>query len=138
MNLLYNRTFLAALTASAIIIAPLNPVLAGACDTKQDLPSDTVTASWYGKEFHGRRTTSGEKFDETKLTAAHSSLPLNTVVVVTNLANGKKVQVKVNDRGMRNSGEIDLSLAAAKAIGMVQCGLALVVLSVVPTPAKGK
>ena len=63
---------------------------------------------------------------------------LNTVVEVTNLANGKKVQVKVNDRGMRNSGEIDLSLAAAKAIGMVQCGLALVVLSVVPTPAKGK
>ena len=138
MNLLYSRTFLAALTVSAFIIAPLNSVLAGACDTKQDLPRDTMTASWYGKEFHGRRTTSGEKFDETKLTAAHSSLPMNTVVEVTNLANGKKVQVKVNDRGMPNSGEIDLSLAAAKAIGMVQCGLALVVLSVVPTPAKGK
>jgi rare lipoprotein A len=138
MNLLYSRTFFAALTASALVTAPLNSVLAGACDTKQDLPSDTVTASWYGKEHHGRRTSSGEKFDETKLTAAHSSLPLNTVVEVTNLANGKKVQVKVNDRGMMNSGEIDLSLAAAKAIGMVQCGLALVVLSVVPTPAKGK
>ena len=140
MNLLYSRTFLAALTASALVTAPLNSVLAGACDTdtKQDLPRDTMTASWYGKEHHGRRTTSGEKFDETKLTAAHSSLPLNTVVEVTNLANGKKVQVKVNDRGMPNSGEIDLSLAAAKAIGMVECGLALVVLSVVPTPAKGK
>ena len=135
---MYSRTFLAALTASALVTAPLNPVLAGACDTKQDLPTDTVTASWYGKEHHGRRTSSGEKFDESKLTAAHSSLPLNTVVEVTNLANGKKVQVTVNDRGMANSGEIDLSLAAAKAIGMVQCGLALVVLSVVPTPAKGK
>ena len=132
------RTFLAAFTASAMLIAPLNSVLAGACDTKPNLPTDTVTASWYGREHHGRRTSSGEKFDETKLTAAHASLPLNTVVEVTNLANGKKVQVKVNDRGMRNSGEIDLSLAAAKAIGMVQCGLALVVLSVVPTPAHGK
>ena len=135
---MYSRNFLAALTACAIITAPLNSVLAGVCDTKQDLPRDTMTASWYGKEHHGLRTSSGEKFDENKLTAAHSSLPLNTVVEVTNLANGKKVQVKVNDRGMPNSGEIDLSLAAAKAIGMVQCGLALVVLSVVPTPAKGK
>ena len=138
MNLLNSRTFLAALTASALVIAPLSSVLAGACDTKQDLPRDIMTASWYGKEHHGRRTSSGEVFDEKKLTAAHSSLPLNTVVEVTNLANGKKVQVKVNDRGMPNSGEIDLSLAAAKALGMVECGLALVVLSVVPTPAKGK
>ena len=135
---MYSRTFLAAFAVSALITAPLSSVIAGACDASQDLPRDTVTASWYGKEHHGRRTSSGEKFDETKLTAAHSSLPLNTVVEVTNLANGKKVQVKVNDRGMPNSGEIDLSLAAAKAIGMVQCGLALVVLSVVPTPAKGK
>ena len=138
MNLLNSRTFLATLTASALIIAPLSSVLAGACDTKQDLPPDIMTASWYGKEHHGRRTSSGEVFDEKKLTAAHSSLPLNTVVEVTNLANGKKVQVKVNDRGMPNSGEIDLSLAAARALGMVECGLALVVLSVVPTPAKGK
>jgi peptidoglycan lytic transglycosylase len=138
MNLLHSRTFLAAFTASALIIAPLSSTFAGACDTKQDLPRDTMTASWYGKEHHGRRTSSGEVFDEKKLTAAHSSLPLNTVVEVTNLANGKKVQVKVNDRGMPNSGEIDLSLAAAKAIGMVECGLALVVLSVVPNPAKGK
>lgn len=138
MNLLYSRTFLAAVTASALVTAPFGSVLAGACDTGQDLPRDTLTASWYGKEHRGKRTTSGEKFDENKLTAAHSSLPLNTVVEVTNLANGKKVQVKVNDRGMPNSGEIDLSLAAAKALGMVQCGLALVVLSVVPTPAKGK
>jgi rare lipoprotein A len=138
MNLLYSRTFLAGLTVSALMIAPLASALADACDVSQDLPRDTVTASWYGKEHHGRRTSSGEVFDEKKLTAAHSSLPLNTVVEVTNLANGKKVQVKVNDRGMPNSGEIDLSLAAAKAIGMVQCGLALVVLSVVPTPAHGK
>ncbi len=138
MNLLYTRTLLAALTVSALVTSPMNSVRANACDAKQDLPRDTMTASWYGKEHHGRRTSSGEVFDEKKLTAAHSSLPLNTVVEVTNLANGKKVQVKVNDRGMPNSGEIDLSLAAAKALGMVECGLALVVLSVVPSPAKGK
>jgi rare lipoprotein A len=139
MNLLNSRTFLAVSTVGALVIAPFSSVLAGACDaTRQDLPRDTMTASWYGKEHHGLRTSSGEKFDENKLTAAHSSLPMNTVVEITNLANGKKVQVKVNDRGMPNSGEIDLSLAAAKAIGMVQCGLALVVLSVVPTPAHGK
>ena len=134
------RTLLAALTAGALLTAPLSNVYAGVCDTDavKDLPDNTITASWYGKEHHGRRTTSGEVFDEKKLTAAHSSLPLNTVVEVTNLVNGRKVQVKVNDRGMPNSGEIDLSLAAAKALGMVQCGLALVVLSVVPTPAKAK
>jgi rare lipoprotein A len=138
MKLLTPRILLAAFTASALVASPLSNVYAGACDAKQDLPDNTVTASWYGKEHHGRRTSSGEVFDEKKLTAAHSSLPLNSVIEVTNLANGKKVQVKVNDRGMPNSGEIDLSLAAAKAIGMVQCGLAIVVLSVVPNPAKAK
>jgi rare lipoprotein A len=138
MKLLSPRTLLAALTAGALVASPLSNVYAGACDARQDLPDNTVTASWYGKEHHGRRTSSGEVFDEKKLTAAHSSLPLNSVVEVTNLANGRKVQVKVNDRGMPNSGEIDLSLAAARAIGMVECGLAIVVLSVVPNPAKAK
>jgi rare lipoprotein A len=138
MKLLTPRTLLAALTAGALVASPLSNVYAGACDARQDLPDNTITASWYGKEHHGRRTSSGEVFDEKKLTAAHSSLPLNSVVEVTNLANGRKVQVKVNDRGMPNSGEIDLSLAAARAIGMVECGLAIVVLSVVPNPAKAK
>jgi rare lipoprotein A len=138
MKLLNPRQLLAAFTAGALFATPLSSALAGACDARQDLPDNTLTASWYGKEHHGRRTSSGEVFDEKKLTAAHSSLPMNSVVEITNLANGKKVQVKVNDRGMPNSGEIDLSLAAAKAIGMVECGLAIVVLSVVPTPAKAK
>ena len=74
--------------ASTLLIAPLSNAYAGACDTDavKDLPGNTITASWYGKEHHGRRTTSGEVFDEKKLTAAHSSLPLNTVVEVTNAA----------------------------------------------------
>ena len=103
---------------------------AGACDADsvRDLPDDTITASWYGKKHRGTRTTSGDVFDEKKMTAAHATLPLNSVVEVTNLVNGKKVQVTINDRGVESS-VIDLSLAAAKALGMVRCGLALVVLS---------
>jgi hypothetical protein len=125
------RTLVTALALTASIAAlPHRIAHAGACDADsvRDLPNDTITASWYGKDHHGKRTTSGEVFDEKKLTAAHASLPLNSVVEVTNLVNGKKVQVKINDRGVESS-VIDLSEAAAKAIGMVRCGLALVVVS---------
>ncbi len=115
---------------------PSRAARAGACDADSvsDLPTDTITASWYGRKHHGRRTTSGEVFDEKKLTAAHASLPLNSVVEVTNLVNGKKVQVKINDRGVESS-VIDLSEAAAKALGMIRCGLALVVVSPPALPA---
>ncbi len=131
------RSLVIALALTASITALTSRAAhAGACDADavKDLPNDTITASWYGKDHRGKRTTSGEVFDEKKLTAAHASLPLNSVVEVTNLVNGKKVQVKINDRGVEGS-VIDLSLAAAKALGMVRCGLALVVLSV-PHPAK--
>ncbi len=123
-----------ALTAS-ITASPPRAAHAGACDADsvRDLPDDTITASWYGKKHRGRRTASGEVFDEKKMTAAHATLPLNTVVEVTNLVNGRKVQVKINDRGVESS-VIDLSLAAAKALGMVRCGLALVVLSTPTVP----
>ncbi len=127
-----------ALSITAAFSAPM--AYAGACDADaiRDLPKDTITASWYGKDHHGRRTTSGQMFDEKKLTAAHATLPLNSVVEVTSLVTGKKVQVTVNDRGVSSGGEIDLSLAAAKSLGMVRCGLALVVLTVLPHPAKAK
>ena len=125
-----------ALGATIVTLTP-RVASANACDVASALPDNAITASWYGKEHRGRRTTSGEVFDEKKMTAAHATLPLNTVVEVTNLVNGKKVKVKVNDRGLNDDGQIDLSLAAAKAIGMVRCGLALVVLSV-PTPDKKK
>jgi rare lipoprotein A len=118
------------MAVSALIVAPFQTASAGACDVAHDLPNNAITASWYGKEHRGLRTTSGEKFDERKLTAAHATLPLNSVVEVTNLVNGKTVTVTVNDRGLNDDGQIDLSLAAAKALGMVRCGLALVVLSV--------
>ncbi|HTY07708.1 MAG TPA: septal ring lytic transglycosylase RlpA family protein [Candidatus Edwardsbacteria bacterium] len=80
-------------------------------------------ASYYGKEFHGRRTASGETFDMHALTAAHRTLPFGTVVKVTNDANGKSVQVRINDRGPFVADRIiDLSYAAAKAIGLLSVG----------------
>ena len=81
-------------------------------------------ASWYGDEFHGRLTSSGETYDMHALTAAHKTLPLNCWVKVSNLANGREVVVRVNDRGPFVDGRIvDLSLAAARALGMEEPGV---------------
>lgn len=81
-------------------------------------------ASWYGKKFHKRRTSSGERYNMYQLTAAHKTVPFSTRLQVTNLKNGKKVIVRVNDRGPFVSNRvIDLSYAAAKKIGMVNQGL---------------
>lgn len=75
---------------------------------------ETGLASWYGKKFHGRKTSNGERYDMFKLTAAHKNLPLPSYVRVTNLGNGKSVIVRVNDRGpFHGSRVIDLSYAAA-------------------------
>jgi len=81
-------------------------------------------ASWYGNEYHGRRTASGEIFDENDLTAAHRKHPFGTIVEVKNLRNGKRVRVRINDRGPFQRGRIiDLSKAAARRIGMLQAGV---------------
>ena len=84
-------------------------------------------ASWYGPGFHGKKTASGEIFDQGRLTAAHKTLPLGTKAKVTNLENGNTVEVEINDRGPY-VGErvIDLSRAAANALGFVESGLTLV------------
>lgn len=84
-------------------------------------------ASWYGPKFHGRRTSSGERFDMYAMTAAHKTLPLATYAEVVNLQNGRSTVVKINDRGPFKHGRVvDLSYAAAKQIGVVQPGVALV------------
>jgi rare lipoprotein A (peptidoglycan hydrolase) len=92
------------------------------------LPYQEVgVASWYGRANQGRRTASGQRFDGNKLTAAHRSLPLHTVARVTNLENGRSVEVTVNDRGPYVHGRvIDLSTRAAAALGMTHAGLAVV------------
>ncbi len=81
-------------------------------------------ASWYGPKFHGRRTSSGEIFNMYDMTCAHRTLPLGTILLVTNLENGRSVVVRVNDRGPFVKGRIiDLSYAAARALGMVDKGV---------------
>jgi rare lipoprotein A len=90
-------------------------------------------ASWYGKEFQGRPTASGERFDMHALTAAHRSLPFGTRVKVTNLENSKSVVVRINDRGPNQKGRlIDLSYAAAKQLDLIGAGTAKVRIQVLP------
>ncbi len=89
-------------------------------------------ASWYGEEFHGKRTASGEVFDMNGLTAAHRTLPLGTILKVTNPQNGRSVQVKVNDRGPFVSGRLlDLSYGAANRLGIIGTGTARVTIEVI-------
>ena len=89
-------------------------------------------ASWYGEDFHGRQTSNGEYYNMYALTAAHKTLPMNTMVKVTNKINGKSVIVRINDRGPFVYGRvIDLSYNAAKKIGLVATGTAPVRLEIV-------
>jgi|WetSurMetagenome_2_1015567.scaffolds.fasta_scaffold00172_39 rare lipoprotein A len=84
-------------------------------------------ASYYGRKFNGRKTASGERFNMRALTAAHRTLPFGARVRVTNLSNGKSVVVRINDRGpLKRERIIDLSLAAAKVIGIDRVGTARV------------
>jgi rare lipoprotein A len=89
-------------------------------------------ASWYGSKFHGRRTSSGEPYDMHLATAAHKTLPLPTYAEVTNLDNGRKVIVKINDRGpFKDDRLIDMSYGAALRLGMTETGTARVELRVI-------
>jgi len=92
-------------------------------------------ASWYGMPFHMRKTANGERFDMGALTAAHRTLPFGTVVCVRSLVNGREVLVRINDRGPFGPGRIiDLSRAAADALGMVSMGIKQVALHVIDAP----
>ena len=84
-------------------------------------------ASWYGVDFHGRRAADGSRYNMYEFTAAHLTLPFGTEVVVTNLENGRRVKVKITDRGPFVEGRIiDLSFAAAQEIDMLRAGVARV------------
>ncbi|WP_426147972.1 septal ring lytic transglycosylase RlpA family protein [Polaromonas sp. DSR2-3-2] len=88
-------------------------------------------ASWYGGQFHGRRTASGENYDKYALTAAHKTLPFGTIVRVRSLKLGREVDVRINDRGPFAPGRvIDVSQAAAEALGLMGAGVAEVSLNV--------
>jgi rare lipoprotein A len=89
-------------------------------------------ASWYGVPFNGRRTSNGEIYDMNTMTAAHRTLPFNSIIRVTNLATGQQTEVRINDRGPFVTGRIiDLSFAAAKAVGIWGPGVGMVRLEVV-------
>lgn len=84
---------------------------------------ETGVASWYGPRFHGKKTASGERFDQWALTAAHRTLPLGALIEVFNVANGRRVVVKINDRGPHTRGVmLDLSKGAAQVLGLIRAG----------------
>jgi peptidoglycan lytic transglycosylase len=119
--------------------APNGPVTSQPVPSRQGaLPgqfTEEGMASWYGAPFDGRRTSDGEIYNMREFTAAHRTLPFNAVVRVTNLSNGRHVDVRINDRGPFVANRIiDLSYSAAEAIGMVGPGTARVHLDLIGGP----
>lgn len=115
---------------------PLSAIDATLSAEPSPSPSESAMASgqasYYGKELAGNRTASGETFDPNRLTAAHRTLPLGSRVRVTNPASGNSVIVRINDRGpFHGNRVIDLSLAAARAIGLIRSGSARVDLALI-------
>ena len=122
------RTGRRLLVAAALLLA------AGCATAPAGRPGDSQRgiASWYGPGFHGRQTANGETYDMHAMTAAHKTLPFDTVVEVRNRDNGRRTRVRINDRGPFVRGRIiDLSRAAAEAIGMIGSGVARVEITVV-------
>ena len=108
-----------ALEAVSSIVLPVALAFAAVSLAAGARGVQTGQASWYGPGFHGKKTASGERFNQRALTAAHPSLPLGTQARVTNLKNGKAVLVKINDRGPYHGGRvIDLSRAAAQQLAI--------------------
>lgn len=94
--------------------------------------TESGIASWYGPGFHGRQTANGEIYDQNGISAAHKTLPMHTRVRVKNLSNGEELVVRINDRGPFHSGRIiDLSVGAAKRLGVFDVGIADVEIEVI-------
>ena len=115
--------------ASSAGVVPFLLLLVAGCarNVRPDQTREEGEASWYGPGLYGHKTASGEVLRPGALTAAHRTLPFGTCLRVTNLENGRVVQVRVNDRGPYASGRIlDVSEAAARVLGMVGTGVARV------------
>ena len=114
-------------------------IVAAAFSLFAEVYKTSVTASYYAEDFHGKKTSNGERFNMNDFTCAHKSLPFNTILKVTNLANGKTCEVRVNDRGpFVLNREIDLSKAAATKLGMIGSGTTKVKLEIVKKGANTK
>ena len=132
---LINHTLLAIVNfamAQEKVVNPLRKRREGVGKTGKENGKDSVwMASFYHSKFHGRKTSSGEKYDQDKMTGAHNGLPLNTWIRVTNIRNGRTVVVKINDRlHHRNERLVDLSRSAASKLGYIGRGLARVKIEV--------
>ena len=105
---------------------------------KHKLSRDQIgLASWYGAEWNGHETASGEKFRPSRLTAASPTLPLGSIIQVTNLRNGKQVRLLVNDRGPSHPGRIlDVSRAAARVLGFIERGVTRVRVHLLQAPSE--
>jgi len=128
-------------TRTPVPSPPAQPVPSGpppAIERQPAVPGEYVeegVASWYGIPFDGHRTSNGDVYDMHELTAAHRTLPFGSVVRVTNLRNGRQIEVRINDRGPFVADRvIDLSLAAAQAIDMAGAGIAPVRLELLGGP----
>lgn len=119
------RPYLFVLPILVLSACTPRPVMKGGAPEPIVIPGDYLRegdATYYGPGFHGKKTASGEVFDQYALTAAHRTLPFGTRVLVTNLATGQKVIVRINDRGPFTRAIIDLSYGAAKMIGLLKTG----------------
>jgi rare lipoprotein A len=120
-------SLLAAAAVSFLLFAPPGvslPLVSAATAGEPAARTIVGLASYYGPGFHGRRTASGEIFDMHALVAAHRTLPLDTVARVTNLANGRSVVLRINDRGPYIKGRVlDVSKGAAQALAFVRDGI---------------
>lgn len=129
----------AIMTAGVLLLALQ---LTGAVTLAEDAEEEAAyvqrgKASWYGPGFHGEETASGDVFDQRQLTAAHRELPFGTEVTVTNLENGKRVTVEINDRGPYAKGRIiDLSREAGRKLDMISDGTADVRIEAEPDAKK--
>lgn len=142
------------LLAAVVSLAISTPIVASAQSAATATPAPSAPAApamtgdaslngklaWYGRKFAGRRTASGERFNPDAMTMAHKTLPFGTMVKVTNPRNGKSVTLRVNDRGPTQPDRVgDVSLAAARALGMVRAGVIDAELQVVgEVPSKQK
>jgi len=120
---------------ASAMVAPDTKTHKGAAARSRDLLKGL--ASWYGGNFDGRTTASGERFDEYAMTACHPTLPFGSLVRVVNKTNGRSVVVRITDRGELPKGRIiDLSYGAAEKLAMTHVGLAPVVVDVISRGAK--
>jgi rare lipoprotein A len=124
---------------SAHVLAQGTPAPAAATSSSATDAAQSGRLAWYGRKFAGHRTASGERYDPDALTMAHRTLPFGTRVRVTNPASKRSVVLRVNDRGPTQADRVgDVSLAAAKRLGMTRAGVIDAELTVISTGARAK